>query len=91
MILAITEQFHDHEPSQYFVDTNKLSIGNYVEALILKESKKKSKALNLRIEATEWESNPKFSGNSPGVSKKAKVKRPDAIDKSLFLTIYFDC
>jgi aspartate oxidase len=90
MILAVTELFHDHEATQYFIDTEKLDPKNCVDAAILKECKKKAKQLNVFVDATNWEDNPAFLGE-PGVSAKACKKKADQIDKTLNLEIYFDC
>jgi len=91
MIISVTEQFHDHEPKQYFLDTDKMDKANYVESLILKASKKKSKTLNVNIDASNWEENPLFADTVPGVNNKSKIKKPKQIDKALYLVIDFDC
>lgn len=90
MFLAVTEHYHDYEPTKYFLDTEKLDPNNYVDALILNECKKKPKQIKVVVDASNWEDNPKFT-DEPGVSPKAKVKKIDQIDKALELSIDFDC
>lgn len=90
MILAVTEHYHDYEPTKYFLDTEKLDPSNYVDVLILNECKKKAKQIKVVVDASNWEDNPKFT-DEPGVSSKAKVKKIDQIDKALELSIDFDC
>ena len=92
MILAVTEQFHDHEPHSYYLDTDKLDASNYIDSLILAECKKKKKIIEVFVDASSWEDNPKFNNEEPGVSGGACFKKsPAKIDKSLNLTIDFDC
>lgn len=86
MIVAVTEQFHDYEKQKYCIDTAKLDPNNEVDALILKECKKKSLQLEVFIDATNRD-----DGDDIGVTQKAKVKKPKTIDRSLELTIFFDC
>jgi hypothetical protein len=92
MILAVTEHYHDYRPTNYFIDTEKLNENNFVEKMILNESKKKSKIIEVTIDASRWEEEPeKFGEDEPGVSENATVKTSKIIDKSLNLYFDFDC
>lgn len=90
MFLAVTEHYHDYEAQKYFLDTEKLDPKNHVDALILKECKKKAKQIKVQVDASNWEDNPVFT-DEPGVTQKAKVKKIDQIDKALELVVDFDC
>ena len=90
MIIAITEFFHDKHPTNYFVDTEKLNESNYIEAQILKESKKNSKILQVHIDASEWDEQPEKFGIDPRLNESLKIDMPDKIDKVMQLHIVFD-
>lgn len=93
MILAVTEQYHDYQPQNYFLDSSKLDPKNAVDLRILDRIKSNKLIVKVHIDATNWETDPSFNGEEPCVSEAAKVKRKDVskIDKTVNLSIYFDC
>lgn len=92
MILVVTERFHDHEPDTYYLDTGKLDPKRYIDSLILKECKKKRKIMNIFVDASDWEDNPKFQDQEPEMNPDAIFRKdPVIIDKALNIAIDFDC
>lgn len=92
MILAVTEYYHDREPDTYFLNTEKLDAKDHIEGKILKACKKKSKVLHVEIDASRWdcEDAELFNHQEPCVNTKARVRKPDSIDKVLNLHIMFE-
>lgn len=85
MILAVVEQFHDYEPSAYFIDSENLDQSNPVDQEILKSlSKTKGRVVRCFFDASEGE------GDDYGTS--AKVKKDDLrpAEKILLLDISFE-
>lgn len=90
MIVAVTEFYHDYKPTSYLLDTSKLNKDDYVEQLVLKECQKKSGSLRLRIDCSNWDSQPDKFKCEPGISRSAVVKKGH-VEKSLHITFDFDC
>jgi hypothetical protein len=91
MILAVTEKYHDYEPAQYFLDTDKLDPENYVDRRILEEGVRQSNSdkFVVSLDVTKWETDPAFGGAEPHVSEASKRDQGPA-EKMLLLTLYFD-
>ena len=71
MFVTVTEQFHDHEEREYYLDTSKLDESKFVDSEIIKACKKKSSMVKVHINATDWETDARFNGEEPIVSYEA--------------------
>jgi hypothetical protein len=91
MLIAVTVNFHDHEPSMEYVDTNKLDPNDYVDSELLKAIQADEEFCN--IDASNWEDEPhKFPSDPPEISGKAVLSRkPKKLDGAIVLNITFDC
>ncbi len=90
MKVAVTVQFHDHEPHIEYVDTDKLDRNDFVDMELLKAIEANEE--DCLIDASRWEDHPeKFPDDDIGISAKANIKKPKKIDYAIMLTIDFDC
>ena len=88
-MIQVIEQYHDYEPTNYYIDPIKLNPDNYVDLKIIEGLKKKSKKVRVFIDAHHWEDDPKFK-EEPGVSGKARTKGKPIEERTIWLTIDFD-
>jgi len=96
MIIQIDEHFHDYEPTQCYIDSDKLDgENNPVDKGVLDAIKKKDFSQEVHFDVDEMRAKSPSNGfwDDPGMSGGAKVKLPsgDRPDKQVKLTIYFDC
>lgn len=87
MIVSICEEYHDYEPKMFLIDTKKLDKDNFVDQEILKAIKEKQESC--LIDASVWETDPKFKGSEPYISSQAIVKTGKA-SRQLMVIIDFD-
>lgn len=92
MIVCVFDRTHDYEPKIWFLDSSKLRSDNYVDSLIAEEIKKDDIALNIYLDASNWEEEPEKYGADGDISISEDAKcEPQKPDKVLSLRIYFDC
>jgi hypothetical protein len=90
MIVAVTEQFHDHEPKMYFLDTDKLNPANPVDKLLLECLPTIKGFGRVTYDARNWEEDPAWVGSGrPGLTEAAKTESGPA-EKMIFLNMDFD-
>ena len=86
MIVAVTVNFHDHQPRIQYVDTEKLNPSDYVDSEFLKAIK--DGADYCVIDASNWEDHPdKFPDDDIGLG--GNIRKPAKIDKAMVLYIDF--
>jgi len=90
MIVAVTERFHDYEPSLGYVDASKLDENDYVDSCFLKAIKAGEE--HCYIDASDWEEYPeKFPRDKVGLSVPYMEETPDKIDRAIIFSIDFNC
>lgn len=86
MIVAVTVNFHDHQPYIQYVDTEKLNPNDYVDGEFLKAIK--NDVDYCVIDASNWEDEPnKFPDDDIGLG--GNIRKPTKIDKAMVLYIDF--
>lgn len=83
MIVAVTYMFHDHEPEQFILDTEKLDGNHLFEHDVkhrLENSPKRTNVLDGEKYNDDW-----------GNLNKAKITTPVKIDYQKILKVFWDC
>lgn len=94
MIVHITEQFHDHEEKNYFIDSEKLDKDSPIDEMILQAIKKKAYFQDIHIYVDEYrDKNPdSMFWEEPEISvSPMRKKKGITPDKHVKVTIDFDC
>jgi hypothetical protein len=84
MIIGVTEQFHDYDIRQYFLDTDRLDPNDGTAATILEAMSSGGKIFRANYDARSNDD------EDAGVPEGAKVQDPSNIEGILYLHIYFE-
>lgn len=77
MIVGVCEEFHDHEPRLYMIDTEKLNKEDYIDRCLLESINQKEEICF--IDARDWYDKPEFGGKEPIFSRGAEVEGEAAV------------